>query len=201
MMLRISAGIKPRADHCGFAGRRALRIALAAVAWLGWSSLIAGCGFGLAGAVSMPSAMRTLQLATTRPHSEFAATLRETLAINGIELVAERSEADLVLHILEDSTGQRILSVSARNVPREFEVFYAVSFALEIAEGEPSQPQVLVASRNYSYDVNQVLGKSAEEQALRRTLAADLARRVIRRIETTVAGGPSGFVELPPPGI
>jgi LPS-assembly lipoprotein len=160
-----------------------------------------GCGFGLASVVSMPSSAMTMHLATGQPHSEFAATLRDTLAVNGIELVEDRSAAQLVLHILEDESGQRILSVSARNVPREFEVYYTVSFALESDGGDPAQPQVLVASRTYSYDVNQVLGKSAEEQALRRTLAADLARRVIRRIETTVAGGPSGFVELPPPGI
>jgi outer membrane lipopolysaccharide assembly protein LptE/RlpB len=76
-----------------------------------------------------------------------------------------------------------------------------VTFVLEVPGDEPASPQVIAASRNYSYDVNQVLGKSAEEQALRGTLAADLTRRVIRRIQARAGSVPGSVVELPPSGI
>ena len=38
-------------------------------------------------------------------------------------------------------------------------------------------------TRSYTYDETQVLAKSREEQELRRSLAEDLARQVVRRIE------------------
>ena len=95
-----------------------------------------------------------------------------------------RQDAGAVLRILEDNSGQRMLSVSARNIPREFEVYYFVTFSLE-ADGKSLIPaESLVATRSYTYDETLVLGKSAEEGVLRQSLAEDLARQVLRRIET-----------------
>ena len=39
-------------------------------------------------------------------------------------------DATAVFTIYYDQTGQRVLSVSARNVPTEFEVFYTISYGL-----------------------------------------------------------------------
>ncbi len=94
-----------------------------------------------------------------------------------------RQDAGAGLRILEDNSGQRMLSVSARNIPREFEVYYFVTFSLE-ADGKSLIPaESLVATRSYTYDETLVLGKSAEEAGLRQSLAQELARRGQRRIE------------------
>ena len=44
------------------------------------------------------------------------------------------------------------------------------------------ESETIVVTRAYTYDETQVLGKSAEENALRQSLARDLALRVLRRI-------------------
>jgi LPS-assembly lipoprotein len=88
-----------------------------------------------------------------------------------------------VLKIIGDATGQRVLSVSARNIPREYEIFYQVTFSLTIGGDQIIEPESLVMTRSYTYDETQVLAKSREEQELRRSLAEDLARQVVRRIE------------------
>jgi len=148
---------------------------------------LAGCGFQLAGSGNLPVAMQTTYVRSTEPRSDFFASLTEALRQRGLELVDSDERAGATLTISEDETGQRVLSVSARNIPREYEVYYAVTFSLE-AEGQSLiDGQPLVVRRNYSYDETQVLGKEREETQLRKALAEDLARQVVRRIEAVAA--------------
>ena len=75
----------------------------------------------------------------------------------------------------------------ARNVPREFEVFYQVTFTLHVEGERMLEPELLTVARSYTYDGTQVLAKAREEEELRRALPDDLARRVVRRIEAAGA--------------
>ena len=74
-------------------------------------------------------------------------------------------------------------SVSPRNVPREFEVFYRISYSVERNGVEVLGTQSLARNRDYTYDETLVLGKALEEETLRRALAADLVELVLRRVE------------------
>jgi LPS-assembly lipoprotein len=153
------------------------------IGWLGASLLAAGCGFQLAGSGALPVAMQTTYLDSDERHSEFYDSLVDVLRQRGLRLVDSGAEAAARLTISEDLSGQRVLSVSARNIPREYEIYYAVTFTLE-AEGRALiEDEPLLARRNYTYDETQVLAKEREESLLRRALAEDLARQVIRRIE------------------
>ena len=138
--------------------------------------------------------MATTYLHTSEPNSEFFSSLREALRVRGLQVVNTPQQAGAQLIITEDSSGQRVLSVSARNTPREFEVFYSVTFSLQSGTERLIEPESLVVTRSYTYDETQVLGKSQEERVLRRALATDLARQVVRRIEAlgTIDVGPSG---------
>ncbi len=145
---------------------------------------IGGCGFQLEGTGALPAAMSKTYLDTTAPNTEFFGSLRSALRLRGSELVSSRQDADAVLSISEDDTGQRVLSVSARNIPREYEIYYSVTIALQAGGEQLLEPESLIVTRNYTYDETQVLGKGEEERVLRRALADDLARRVLRRIES-----------------
>lgn len=147
------------------------------------SGAAAGCGFQLQGAGVLPDVVATTYVEVPDRFTEFHLRLTDALTARGVELTEIRDEAGAVLRILEDETGQRVLSVSARNTPQEYEVFYAVGFSLEAGGTSLIDNEFLVATRSYSYDPTQVLGMSAEEQVLREALAEDLARRVLRRIE------------------
>lgn len=144
---------------------------------------LGGCGFHLEDTGTLPAAATMTYIDAANAHTEFYGYLRDALRARGVQVVESRQEAGAVLRILADSTGQRMLSVSAQNIPREFEVFYAVTFSFE-SEGEsPIEAQSLVATRSYTYDETLVLGKSLEETELREALAEDLARQILRRIE------------------
>lgn len=120
---------------------------------------------------------------TSRPHTEFLATLTDVLRQRGAEVLLAPADGAAVLNISADETGQRVLSVSVRNIPREYEVYYAVTFSLTVGTESLIANESLVVTRAYTYDETQVLAKEAEEQILRRALAEDLARRVLQRIQ------------------
>ena len=95
-----------------------------------------------------------------------------------------RVQASAIIRIRKDDSGQRVLSVSARNTPEEYEVFYTVEYSVESQTGELIAPQTLQLARDYSYDTRAVLAKQREEALLREALARDLAGIVIRRLAT-----------------
>lgn len=150
---------------------------------LGAVLAVQGCGFHLQGAGTLPVAMTRTYVDSERPHSEFLVSLTDVLERRGAEVLAAPAEGAAVLDISADETGQRVLSVSARNIPREYEVFYAVTFSLRVGAESLITNERLVVTRAYTYDETQVLAKAAEEQILRRALAEDLARRVMQRIQ------------------
>ena len=150
---------------------------------LAWLLAASGCGFHLQGAGTLPAAMARTYIDTRRPHSEFLVSLTDVLRQRGSEVLAAPATGAAVLDITSDDTGQRVLSVSARNIPREYEVYYAVTFSLRVGEQSLAQNETLAVTRAYTYDETQVLAKAAEEQVLRRALAEDLARRVMQRIQ------------------
>jgi LPS-assembly lipoprotein len=144
----------------------------------------AGCGFHLQGAGSLPPAMARTYVEADRPHSEFLQSLTDVLRQRGAEVLPAPAEGAAVLDIAVDETGQRVLSVSARNIPREYEVYYTVTFSLRVGAESLISNESLVVTRAYTYDETEVLAKAAEEQILREALAADLARRVMQRIQS-----------------
>ena len=145
--------------------------------------VLSGCGFQLEGSRALPISVARTYLDTSKPYTEFYDSLRDALRMRGAEVVQSRQEAGAVLRILEDTSGQRILSVSARNTPREYEIFYVITFSLESDGLILIENKTLIVTRSYTYDATQVLGKSAEEQVLRESLAQDLARQVLRLME------------------
>jgi len=145
-------------------------------------SLAAGCGFSLQGATSTPAAMQRTYIDTQDRFSQFYRALRRDLQAAGVEVLDSPQGATATLSILFDLTDQRVLSVSARNVPTEFEVFYTVRYAITSGEQSLLEPQELTLTRDYTYDATLVLGKAKEEQLMRDAIVDDLVRIVLKQI-------------------
>jgi outer membrane lipopolysaccharide assembly protein LptE/RlpB len=86
-----------------------------------------------------------------------------------------------VFTLYEDHTNQRVLSVSARNVPTEYEVYYTIRYGLTNGTNTMLEVQDLTLTRDYTYDATLVLGKAREEQMLRDEIAKDLVRIVLEQ--------------------
>ena len=147
------------------------------------AALLSGCGFALQGAYSLPPSMATTYIDTDDRMSALYRSLSRALNDAGV-VVTDLPAADAAtLTIISEQTGQRVLSVSARNVPTEYEVFYTVQYALANGQQSLLTPRTLTLTRDYTYDENQVLGKAAEEQILRESIVEDLVRIIIKQID------------------
>lgn len=146
--------------------------------------VLSGCGFQLQGAATTPDEMQRTYISTSDEYSPFYRELRRHLVAAGVDVVDSRAEATAILTILEDVTDQRVLSVSARNVPTEFEVYYTVRYTITSGERNLLEPQELTLTRDYTYDETLVLGKAHEEELMRESLVGDLVRILMKQIST-----------------
>jgi len=146
--------------------------------------MLSGCGFRFRSAVSFPAAMGVTYISTPDRYSPFYRALTTALRRDGIALTDDATLAGTTIRIHRDVTGQRILSVSARNVPREYDVYYTVRYSVLKDGVEVLPEQRLTMTQDYTYDERQVLGKANEEQTLRAAIADDLVGLVARQINS-----------------
>lgn len=132
----------------------------------------------------MPAEMQRTYLDPVDKHSLFHRELRSQLQAAGVELVDTPDNSTAILSIRIDETDQRVLSVSGRNVPTEYEVYYTVEYSISSGEKVLLSPQDVTLTRDYTYDTTKVLGKSREESMLREAVVKDLVRIVLRQISS-----------------
>jgi len=142
------------------------------------------CGFHLRSDPTVPPEMARTYIAADDRYSLFYRRFREQLARAGAELVDSPVDATAEFSLLSDETGQRVLSVSARNVPTEFEVYYTVYYAVNSGETMLLEPRLQTLTRDYTYDETRVLGKAREEELLREAIVDDLVRIVLIQLSS-----------------
>jgi outer membrane lipopolysaccharide assembly protein LptE/RlpB len=140
-------------------------------------------------ATVLPVEMDKTYIATDSRHSLFYRTLRSRLRENGVELVDSSADATAVFTVLADDTGQRVLSVSASNIPQEFEVFYRVIYSVQSGEKVILEREEKTMTRDYTYDVTLVLGKAKEEELQREAIVDELVRVVLIQLSSLQDNG------------
>jgi len=74
------------------------------------------------------------------------------------------------------------INESARNVPREYEVYYTINYSVENGSQSIVDPQSLTLTRDYTYDETLVLGKAREAELLRDAIVDDLVRIILKQL-------------------
>lgn len=146
------------------------------------AALLGACGFHLQGAAKLSPTLSVTYVEAEDTHTEFHRSLLDAFDAAGVRVAADRSDATTVVSIKKDETGKRVLSVSAQNTPREYEVYYTVTFAVNAGEKILLAPQTVTLTRDYSFDERALLAKSREEEVLRAALASDIVGIVMRRL-------------------
>lgn len=144
--------------------------------------LLGACGFRLQGRTPLPVDLQTTRVLAEDPQTDFVQGLRRALITSGGKLTDNAEQATGTVRILRDEVTQKILSVSANNTPREYEVTYTVEFSVEGAGVELLPAQKVSVTRDYSFDERKLLAKENEEAILREGMARDLVAIVMRRL-------------------
>ena len=146
------------------------------------AATLGGCGFQLRGAVDLSPRMAAPYLEAADRYTPFHAALSQALVAAGSPPAPARAGASAVVRVHRDEWGRSVLSVSARNTPAEYEVYYTVEYSVSADGAELLPRQSLTLTRDYTYDETQVLAKQHEERGIREALARDLAALVVRRL-------------------
>jgi LPS-assembly lipoprotein len=157
--------------------RRQLLLTSGALAALALS----GCGFRLRGPQKLDFATVHINASA---QSELGASLRRMIATTGTTTVVEdASQAEARLQILGNDRGREILSLTGAGKVREYQLTQRLRFQLLDKSGANLIPPTsLSATREYTFDDSQALGKEQEEALLYRDMQADLVQQLMRRL-------------------
>ena len=144
--------------------------------------LLAGCGFHLQGRQPLPAQFSYTYVDTQDEQTDFVQDLRKALIASKVNVIRTKSSSAAIIEVHEDELTERILSVSAQNIPTEYELTYKVTFSVTSEGKTLIDKEEISATRDISFDEAQLLAKEREQEILRAALARDLVALVMRRL-------------------
>ena len=171
---------------------------------------VSACGFHLAGSRPLPEPLRSVYVETVAPYrvSEppVETALRARLLRRGGVVKTRAEEASCTLRLSDLEERRDVLSVGPDGKALEFLLTTRVRVELIGHDRVLLPAEVLSASRDYSFNAQQVLAKEAEESRLRDYIQSELAELIMLRVEArlaqlvpvpAVAPAPAAVVPLP----
>lgn len=153
--------------------------------------LLCACGFRLAGERPLPEALQRVYIDTVEPYAvsepPLEQALRARLRRRGAEVLTEPEGGASTLRLTDLDEQRNVLSVGPDGKAVEFELLTSVGYVL-IGDDEILVPSDrLSASRDYSFNAEQILAKEAEEARLQRFLQDELADLLLLRLEASLS--------------
>jgi LPS-assembly lipoprotein len=143
---------------------------------------LASCGFHLQGRQPLPAQFAYTYVDTRDEQTDFVQDLRKALIASKVNVIRTKNSSTAVVEVNEDELTERILSVSAQNIPTEYELTYKVIFSVKSDGKTLIDKEEISATRDISFDEAQLLAKEREQEILRAALARDLVALVMRRL-------------------
>ncbi len=144
--------------------------------------VLSACGFHLQGRQPLPAEFAYTFVDTKDEQTDFVQDLRKALIASNVNVIRTRGSSGAVITVHEDELTERVLSVSARNIPTEYELTYKVLFSVTSGDKTLIEKEEITVSRDISFDEAQLLAKEREQEILSEALARDLAAQVMRRL-------------------
>lgn len=166
-----------------------LRIALAILL----ATLLAGCGFRLAGSRPLPAPLKATYIDVIAPYrvSEppLEVSLRTLLQRRGGQVKSSADGARSVIKLSNLKESRLVLSIGLDGKVLEFQLVTSVTYQVNSGDKVLMPPDTLTLSRSYSFNAEQVLAKDAEEARLRQFIQSELAELLLLRMEAVLGQG------------
>ncbi len=157
---------------------RRLRLA-ACTALMG---VLSACGFHPRQAPNLPPEMRTIYISGGKS-GDLVRNLRRDLATDSSQIVDDLNLASSTLDIIAASQKSSLLAINSSGQPLEYKVTYQVEFSLMVGNEMLIEPQTLVLSRTYNYNIADAIGNQEQEENLSGAMAVDMAQLIVFRIQ------------------
>ena len=162
-----------------------------ALALIGLCLLVTACGFQLRGEARLPATMAETWLDIRDENSPFARELTLVLRANGVRVITTASDDAARLRVHSERMRREALTISGDARVREFVLIFDVDFELTDPQGNVLiERETLRLMRDYSFDEQEILAASREEEFLRNDLRRNMAAQMLRRLEALGATSP-----------
>lgn len=146
---------------------------------------LSACGFHLQGETHLAAPLHRMYLQTQDPYGPLAHFLQEYLKMSHVQLVESPELATSILVIENDRNSQSLLSVSATQQTRQYNLAVNVSFFVTNNTGKVLvAPQSFTEARTLTIQSNQVLGSSNEATNIYQQIRRSLATAIINRLSS-----------------
>lgn len=143
---------------------------------------LGACGFRLVGSDPLPGVMARPFLELKDPYTDFSREFERQLKAAGATPYPKLEGSTVTVEITRDQVEQRTLSVTAANIPTEYELTYTVTFAVHAPGRVVLAPQTIALSKDYSFDEHFQLAKEHEADILKEQMARDLVAIAMHRL-------------------
>jgi len=145
--------------------------------------LLSACGFQLREKAELPPEMQNTRMIVAEEYSTLARRVRVQLEQAGVKFV-NQDQATAILEIPRNEVLTEVLSIGDNARVREYRITHTVQFRLTDPKGTELVPlQTIRQSREISFDEQQILAVSREQEYVREDLANTLSRLLISRLE------------------
>jgi LPS-assembly lipoprotein len=134
------------------------------------------------GSDALPGSMARPYVSLKDPYTDFSREFEHQLKSAGAALQPSRQGATATIDVTRDQVAQRTLSVSAANIPTEYELTYTVTFSVQRDDKEVLPSQTISLSKDYSFNQDVELAKEHEADILRKQMARDLVAIAMHRL-------------------
>lgn len=163
---------------------------------------LGGCGFHLAGDRPLPPALSSVYIDMAQPYSvgtpPLETALQSRLTGAGGEVKSHIGDAKSVLRLTRLAETREVLSIGPDGKVNEYRLVTTVTYELHAGGQELIHPETQGVSRSYSFSLDEILGKEAEETRLRNFMQDELAGLILLRIQAELARmGNVGITPVP----
>tara|TARA_B110000444_G_C18408660_1_gene396998 strand:+ start:102 stop:584 length:483 start_codon:yes stop_codon:yes gene_type:complete len=139
--------------------------------------LLIACGFQLRGGIEA----NFDSISINGGSASFVKQLKKRLKQSSIEVV--NSEGEIVLEIISDALDKRILSLNSSGRVSEYELNYKIAYRVKgSSDDEWSQLITNEVRRQYTYDDENIVAKTLEEEKLINGMQDELIRTITAQI-------------------
>ncbi|MGH8551706.1 MAG: LPS assembly lipoprotein LptE [Methylococcales bacterium] len=151
--------------------------------------VLSACGFHLRGDVDLPLGMKSIYAQGFQPGSQFLTYLDQSLKHSDGHLTTQRQDAGLILNALNEQFERREVSLSQAGKTNAYGLHYVLTYELQNPDGTViGQQQTITIDNEYFNPQIDVIGKSEEENIIRKEMYQKAVRNLLNRVKVALVG-------------
>lgn len=144
---------------------------------------VTACGYRLAGKADLDPIFERTHIAYQGAGLAVAELIEEQFETNKYEIVSVE-QATAIINVLYETRDREILSLDEEGKVREYELILRVGVDVKDGEGKLLvKNQEVRLSRDFLFEINELLGKSSEESKIYQEMRVDASRLILYRLQ------------------